>query len=65
VHDNDSIYSRELDSALTSIGLQVLKTPFRAPQAHAFYERLIGTIRRECLKLPDSGQRKALAETSS
>jgi putative transposase len=49
VHDNDSTYSRELDSALKSIGLRVLKTPFRAPQANAFCERLIGTIRRECL----------------
>jgi transposase InsO family protein len=29
--------------------VRVLKTPFRAPQANAFCERLIGTIRRECL----------------
>ena len=28
---------------------QVLKTPVRTPQANAFWERLIGTIRRECL----------------
>jgi putative transposase len=27
----------------------VLKTPVRAPKANAFCERLIGTIRRECL----------------
>ena len=27
----------------------VLKTPIRAPKANAFCERLIGTIRRECL----------------
>jgi putative transposase len=31
------------------MSLTVLKTPVRAPQANAFYERLIGTIRRECL----------------
>jgi transposase InsO family protein len=31
------------------MGLTVLKTPARAPQANAFCERLIGTIRRECL----------------
>jgi putative transposase len=30
-------------------GLRVLKTPVRTPQANAFCERLIGTIRRECL----------------
>jgi len=31
------------------MGLNILKTPFRAPQANAFCERLVGTIRRECL----------------
>jgi putative transposase len=31
------------------MGLTVPKTPVRAPQANAFCERLIGTIRRECL----------------
>jgi putative transposase len=49
LHDRDSIYSTELDSALRSLGITVLKTPFRAPQANAFCERLVGTIRRECL----------------
>ncbi len=49
IHDRDSIYSPDLDSAVTSMGVRVLKTPFRAPQANAFCERLIGTMRRECL----------------
>ena len=31
------------------MGLRVLKTPVRTPQANASCERLIGTIRRECL----------------
>jgi putative transposase len=31
------------------MGLTVLKTRVRAPQANAFCERVIGTIRRECL----------------
>ena len=31
------------------MGLRVLKTPVRTPQANAFCERVIGTIRRECL----------------
>ncbi|HXN21738.1 MAG TPA: integrase core domain-containing protein [Candidatus Dormibacteraeota bacterium] len=49
IHDRDSIYSSELDSALKSLGVTVLRTPFRAPQANTFCERLVGTIRRECL----------------
>jgi putative transposase len=49
LHDRDCIYSSELDSALQAMDLEVLKTPFQAPQANAFCERLIGTVRRECL----------------
>ena len=49
IHDRDNLYSSELGSALTEMGLSILKTPFRAPQANAFCERLIGSIRRECL----------------
>lgn len=49
LHDRDRIFSTELDEALRSLGLTVLRTPFRAPQANAFCERLVGTIRRECL----------------
>jgi hypothetical protein len=39
---------RRADYALSSMGRHVLKTPARTPQANAFCERLIGTIRREC-----------------
>ena len=49
VHDHDSIYSEGVDRTLKAMGLTVLKTPVRAPKANAFCERLIGTIRRECL----------------
>src|SRR5262249_45668021 len=49
IHDRDSIYSEEVDRTITAIGLTILKTPARSPQANAFCERLIGTIRRECL----------------
>jgi putative transposase len=49
IHDRDSIYSSELDSALKAMGLSILKTPFRAPQANAYCERLVGSVRRECL----------------
>ena len=49
IHDRDSIFSVDVDCALHGFGIRVLKTPRRAPQANAYCERLIGTIRRECL----------------
>jgi putative transposase len=49
IHDRDGIYSEGVDRTLAAMGLTVLKTPVRAPQANAFCERLVGTIRRECL----------------
>src|SRR5437899_6095835 len=41
IHDRDSIYSRNLDSSLRTLGLRVLRTPYRSPQANAFCERVL------------------------
>ena len=49
IHDRDSIFSKDLDKAVTAMGVRILKTPVRAPKANAYCERLVGTIRRECL----------------
>jgi len=49
VHNRDAIYSEGVDRTIAAMGLTVLKTPARTPQANAFCERLIGTIWRECL----------------
>jgi putative transposase len=49
IHDHDSIYSDGVDRTVAAMGLTVLRTPLRSPQANAFCERVIGTIRRECL----------------
>jgi len=49
VHDHDRIFSEGVDRTIAAMGLTVLKTPVRAPQANAFCERVIGAIRRECL----------------
>ncbi len=49
IHDRDSIFSAELDASVGGLGLRVLKTPPRGPMANAICERVIGTIRRECL----------------
>jgi transposase InsO family protein len=49
LHDREGIYAADVDRAIASMGRRVLKTPVRTPQANAFCERLIGTMRRECL----------------
>ena len=49
IHDRDAIFSLELDQRVRHLGLRVLKTPVRSPQANALCERLLGTLRRECL----------------
>jgi hypothetical protein len=49
IHDRDSIFSAEVDDDLGAFGLKVLRTPVQAPKANAYCERLMGTIRRECL----------------
>ena len=49
IHDHDSIYSDGVDRTVAAMGLTILKTPVRSPQANAFCERAIGTILRECL----------------
>ena len=49
IHDRDSIDSEDLDVSLKTLGLSVLKTPYKSPQANSYCERLIGTARRECL----------------
>jgi putative transposase len=40
---------RFLDQRIRNLGLRVLQTPPQTPQANALCERLIGTLRRECL----------------
>src|SRR5216683_3586480 len=49
IHDRDSIFARHLDNSIQALRLKVLGTPFRSPKANSICERVIGTIRRECL----------------
>ena len=49
IHDRDSIFARHLDESIRALGLSVLKSPPHCPKANAICERVIGTIRRECL----------------
>jgi len=65
IHDHDAIFYGELDASLTRLGLKVIITPVRSPQANSLCERLIGTLRRECLDwiipLSEGHLRKVLA----
>jgi hypothetical protein len=47
IHDRDNIFSGELDKSIANLGIKVIETPYQSPQANA--ERVIGSIRRECL----------------
>ena len=49
LHDRDSIFAQHLDESVKKLGIKVLKSPPRSPMANAICERVIGTIRRECL----------------
>ena len=49
LHDRDAIFSTQLDASVAHLGLEVIKTPVRSPQANSLCEQLIGTLRRECL----------------
>jgi len=49
IRDRSGIFSADLDRGVEAFGVAVLKTPVRAPKANAFCERLIGSLRRECL----------------
>ena len=49
IHDRDSIFAKNLDDSIGRLGLKIMKSPICSPMANAICERLIGTIRRECL----------------
>jgi transposase InsO family protein len=49
IHDRDAIFAKHLDSSIRALGLEVLRSPISSPKANSICERVIGTIRRECL----------------
>ena len=49
IHDGDGIFSPRLDRSITHMGLRVLRTPPRSAKTNGLCERVIGTLRRECL----------------
>jgi putative transposase len=49
LRDRDTKFCQAFDDVFRSEGTQVLLTPVQAPNANAFAERWIGTVRAECL----------------
>jgi len=49
IRDRDSKYPWSFDEVLRSEGVRIIRSPIRAPEANAICERLVGTVRRECL----------------
>jgi putative transposase len=49
IHDRDAKFSRAFDEVFRSEGIKVIRTPVQAPNANAYAERWVRTLRADCL----------------
>lgn len=49
IRDNDTKFTHAFDTVFCSEGIDIIRIPYRAPNANAFAERWVRTVRDECL----------------
>ena len=49
IHDRDTKFSLRFRIVLEAAGIELIRTPFQAPNANAYAERFVRSIKEECL----------------
>jgi hypothetical protein len=66
LHDRDSVYGDWFRSRVKGMGIEEILTAYRSPWQNPYCERVIGSIRRECLDnmmiFSENGLRRIMAE---